>query len=97
MTVSVTYAVIAQFLPQLESHPPAVVELGANIGPEDLAAAGSEVFEANCAQCHKIGADGGRCPDLGQMGTLAKMVARGQEEIKEMKEGIDWYGSTWDP
>ena len=37
VVVSLTYTGIAQFLPQLENHPPAVVEMGSNIGPEDLA------------------------------------------------------------
>jgi len=74
VAISVTYTAIAQLLPQLENHPPAVVELGSNIGPEDLAVAGEGVFESSCSQCHKMG-EAGRCPDLAQMGSLAKSRA----------------------
>ncbi|MEE2750794.1 MAG: c-type cytochrome [Myxococcota bacterium] len=70
LVVSLTYTFIGRSLPQFENHPPAVVELGANIGPEDLSAAGSGVFEGVCASCHKIG-EAVRAPDLSNIGALA--------------------------
>ena len=83
IVVSATYTAIAQFLPQLENHPPAVVELGSNIGPEDLAVAGEGVFESSCAQCHKMG-ESGHCPDLATSGTLA--VSRAKERAEATGE-----------
>ena len=71
VVVSLLYTGLGQMLPQLESHPPAVVELGAKIGPEELAPIGAEVFEANCLQCHKISGDATRAPVLGNIGQLA--------------------------
>lgn len=68
--VSVIYTGVAQLLPQLPNPAPAVVELGAKIGPEELAPTGSELFASICAQCHKDG-ESGRAPDLAIMGALA--------------------------
>jgi cytochrome c2 len=69
--VSVLYTGIAQFLPQLENRPPAKVEFGnANITAEDLSAAGSEVFESVCMQCHDLSKPG-RGPALGMIGGAA--------------------------
>jgi cytochrome c2 len=70
LVVSLTYTAIGRTLPQFENHPPAIVELGANIGPEELSAAGSGVFEGVCAQCHKVG-ESVRAPDLGDIGAAA--------------------------
>lgn len=81
--VSMTYTSIGRILPQFENHPPAVVELGANIGPEELSAAGSGVFEGVCAQCHKVG-ESVRAPDLGNIGAAA--AARAAERAASTGE-----------
>ena len=80
LAVSLMYTGVAQFLPQLENHPPAVVALGSKIGPEELVPIGQGAFEANCVQCHKMG-ESGRAPDLSTMGALAadRAAARSQE------------------
>ena len=83
LVVSLTYTFIGRSLPQFENHPPAVVELGANIGPEDLSAAGSGVFEGVCAQCHKIG-EAVRAPDLSNIGASA--AARAAERATQTGE-----------
>ena len=77
VVVSLVYTGIAQLLPQVENHPPAVVEMGpdSTIGPEDLAEAGQSVFEAACVQCHKLG-ESARCPDLASIGRLAEARAQ---------------------
>ncbi len=77
--VSLMYTGVAQLLPQLENHPPIKVELGSNIGPEDLSAAGSGVFEANCVACHKLD-EVGRGPALGTVGRIA--VERAKERAE---------------
>ncbi len=58
-------------VPQLENRPPPEVKAGTNIGPEALIEAGAGVFEANCAQCHKLG-ESGRGPDLASVGSRAR-------------------------
>jgi cytochrome c2 len=75
VVVSGFYTAISQLLPQLPNHPPTKVELGSNIGPEDLAAAGAGVFEASCAQCHLIGGVS-RGPDLADIGRRAHERAK---------------------
>jgi cytochrome c2 len=71
LAVSLFYTGIGQILPQLENRPPASIKVGETVSPDDLVTAGAGVFEANCAQCHKIGQPGGRCPDLGGVGQRA--------------------------
>ena len=90
VAVSVMYTVVAQFLPQLENHPPAEVALGSSIGPEELAVIGSSVFDANCGQCHKMG-ESGRAPDLGSIGMLANgRAAERAQETGETYSDLDY-------
>ncbi len=60
----------SSFVPQLVGKPPARVELGVETPADDLVEAGATIFEAECAQCHKIGA-AGRGPDLAGIGPRA--------------------------
>lgn len=59
------YTYIGQLVPQKEVHPPAAVELAADMKPEDLARVGREIAEGKglCLTCH-TGKLGARCPDL---------------------------------
>jgi cytochrome c2 len=75
LLVSVAYTGIAQILPQLEGKAPPKVEFGANTSAEDLAVAGGEIYETNCTQCHSM-SEAGRCPPLGNIGSLAHDRAR---------------------
>jgi mono/diheme cytochrome c family protein len=85
--VSLLYTAIGNVLPQLPSMPPPVLELGSSMPPDDLVAAGSDVFTATCAQCHAIGA-AGRGPDLAGMGARAHERAgeRGQVAGKSLDD-----------
>jgi cytochrome c2 len=67
---SIIYTSVGYLLPQLENHPPPLVALGADIGPEELSPIGAGVFEGNCKQCHKMG-ESGRAPDLANVGAVA--------------------------
>jgi cytochrome c2 len=90
VTVSLIYTAIAQVLPQLENHPPANVELGSNIGPEELAAAGADSFAANCTSCHKAG-ENGRAPDISDIGARAdERAAMRAAETGESYTGVDY-------
>jgi cytochrome c2 len=88
--VTLLYTGVAQVLPQLENHPPAVVALGSNIGPEELAPIGAGVFEANCVACHKMG-QSGRAPDLSIIGVTAFDRAAGRAaETGESFTDVDY-------
>ena len=90
IVVSLLYTGVAQVLPQLENHPPANVELGSNIGPEELAAAGADSFETNCTQCHKAG-ETGRAPDISDIGKLAEnRAAERAAETGEPFTSVDY-------
>ena len=74
LVVSLLYTAVGQVVPQLENRPPPEVKAGSNIGPEALAEAGAGGFEANCAQCHKLG-EAARGPDLADVGSRARSRA----------------------
>lgn len=91
LVVSLTYTGIAQVLPQLEGKAPPRIEFGSDTSPEDLAVLGADVFETNCAQCHKM-AESGRAPPLGNIGAAAHGRARergdGYTDVEYLVESI---------
>jgi mono/diheme cytochrome c family protein len=90
LVVSLLYTGVAQFLPQLENHPPANAELGSDIGPDELAPIGAEVFAANCLQCHKAG-EATRAPDISGIGSqVAIRAAARSTESGEKYTGVDY-------
>ena len=74
-TIAVTgfYTYVGAIVPQMEAHPPKSTEIGADMSPAELAAAGKDVFfgKGTCALCHTIGGKGERCPDLAGVGSRA--------------------------
>ena len=63
LAVVLFYTAMAHIIPQLESALPEAVELGGDVTPEQLAAAGEEIYNGagNCASCHALGT---RAPNL---------------------------------
>src|SRR5438128_9295764 len=57
------YTLIANKIPQVQSEVPQTLTLGANVTPEQLAAAGEKVFNGigGCTTCHGLGT---RAPNL---------------------------------
>jgi mono/diheme cytochrome c family protein len=76
LITSLTYTAIGFMLPQKVGEPPPIIEMGIQAAPEDLAAAGFTLFENECSSCHKVGAPGGRGPDLSGVGKRAIDTAR---------------------
>ncbi len=74
-TLAVTgfYTYVGAIVPQMEAHPPKVTEIRSDLSPQELAAAGKEIFfgKGTCALCHTIGGKGERCPDLAGVGAKA--------------------------
>ena len=66
--ILVAYTSLAFSLPQRESHPPVEekLDLTTIATGADLAKTGSKIFfgKGQCALCHTIGSEGGRCPNL---------------------------------
>jgi mono/diheme cytochrome c family protein len=57
------YTLIANSIPQVQSEVPRALSLGANVTPEQLVAAGEQVFQGigGCTTCHGLGT---RAPNL---------------------------------
>ncbi len=60
------YAWYANYIPQIESHPPKKISLDAGLTEDEQIEAGERVFNAKgtCNICHAIGRPGNRGPDL---------------------------------
>ncbi|MBI4788891.1 MAG: c-type cytochrome [Chloroflexi bacterium] len=67
------FVFFANSIPQIESRPPKDVALGADMTPQQLAAAGKQIVETKgaCLTCHGIGSPGTRAPDLQGIGARA--------------------------
>ncbi len=55
------YTAVAHLIPQLQSEVPAAVSLGSGTSPEELVAAGDQIFHQICTACHGLGT---RAPNL---------------------------------
>lgn len=55
------YTAVAHLIPQLQSEVPAAVSLGAGASPEELVAAGEQIYNQVCTACHGLGT---RAPNL---------------------------------
>ncbi|MEE8435464.1 MAG: c-type cytochrome [bacterium] len=60
------YSWYANYIPQIESHPPKKISLDSGFSPDEMIAAGLRIFngKGTCNICHAIGRKGNRGPDL---------------------------------
>lgn len=60
------YSWYANYIPQIESHPPKKITLDSGLSPDEMIAAGMRIFngKGTCNICHAIGRPGNRGPDL---------------------------------
>lgn len=67
------YTYFANSIPQIESRPPAEIEVGGEMTPDELARVGRQIVETKggCLVCHSIGSPGPRAPDLSGVGARA--------------------------
>lgn len=108
-TVAVTgfYTYVGAIVPQMEGHPPKTTEIGADLGPAELADAGRAIFfgKGTCALCHTIGETGQRCPDLAGVGARAASRKEGLDDVEYLAESlynpnayiVDGYTPTMPP
>lgn len=72
------YTAVANMIPQVESAVPEEVDLGADVTPEQLVAAGEQVYggAGGCTACHGTGT---RAPDL--LGVAGSVCAERQADL----------------
>lgn len=99
LEATIAYTIIGNLVPQIESRPPAELQLSPDATPEQLVAAGEQLFygKGTCALCHSIEpSDAARCPLLGAGPLGPAMGLRAEERIKEpgykgaAKNGVDY-------
>jgi len=93
LAVSATlfYAWVGQLVPQKEVHPPEVVEIAADVTPEQMVGIGKQIFEGKgiCVTCHTIGRSGAlRFPDLEGIGTRAGSRVPGMSGIEYLVQTL---------
>jgi mono/diheme cytochrome c family protein len=78
------YTYFANSIPQIESRPPAEIEISGAMTPAELAQVGRQIVETKggCLVCHGIGSPGPRAPDLSGVGARAatRIPGRSAEE-----------------
>lgn len=85
------YTAVANMIPQVESAVPEEVDLGADVTPEELVAAGEQVYggAGGCTACHGLGT---RAPDL--LGVAGSVCA---ERVTDMSCKDYLHESLVDP
>lgn len=108
-TLAVTgfYTYVGAIVPQMEAHPPETIEIGEEMSPTELAAAGREIFfgKGTCALCHTIGEEGQRCPDIAGIGARAAERVDGLSGVEYLAQSlyqpnvyiVDGYTPTMPP
>jgi mono/diheme cytochrome c family protein len=86
LLVTTGYSLLGNMIPQIESRPPAELQLSETATPEQLVKAGEQIFygKGTCALCHSIEpSEAARCPMLGA-GPLGPAIGqRAEERVKE--------------
>lgn len=85
------YTYVGQLVPQSEVHPPEVVEIRADMTPEELVETGRGIARGKglCLTCHTIGGSGPlRFPDLEGIGRNAEGRIPGMSGLEYMVQSL---------
>jgi mono/diheme cytochrome c family protein len=84
------FTYFANSIPQIESQPPAEIEVGAGMTPEELAQVGQQVVETKggCLVCHGLGSPGPRATDLNGVGGRAAEEVPGRSAEEYLFESL---------
>lgn len=85
------YTYVGQLVPQSEVHPPEVVEIRADMTPEELVETGRGIARGKglCMTCHTIGGSGPlRFPDLEGIGRTAEGRIPGMSGLEYLVESL---------
>src|ERR1044071_3156767 len=91
LAVMGVYSGYANYIPQIQSKPPAELSLeGGNVTPAQLVKAGEEIFKTKgtCEICHRIGQKGTRAPDLAGIGARAAKTKPGMTAKQYIIESL---------
>lgn len=97
----------ANYIPQIESHPPRKISLDAGLSTDEMIEAGELVFngKGTCNICHAIGRPGNRGPDLEDIGQRAAQRTPGVSAKAYLLEAlltpgaylVEGYGALMPP
>jgi mono/diheme cytochrome c family protein len=93
LEATLAYTIVGNLVPQIESRPPAELQLSPDATPEQLVKAGEQLFygKGTCALCHSIEpSEAARCPQLGAGPLGPAMGQRAEARVKEP----DYKGSA---
>lgn len=91
VTATGFYAWVGQLVPQKEVHPPEVVEIAADVTPEQMVGIGKKIFEGKgiCITCHTLGRSGAlRFPDLEGVGARAGNRIPGMTDLEYLVQTL---------
>lgn len=89
VTATLAYTWVGQLVPQKEVHPPEVVEIAADVTPEQMVEIGKGIFEGKgiCHTCHVFGRSD-RFPDLEGVGARAGNRVPGLTGIQYLAQSL---------
>lgn len=85
------YSYVGQMVPQQRTYPPETAELSVDMTTEEMVQVGQEIVggKGTCLTCHAIGGEeGGRFPDLADIGARASERREGYSDIEYLAESL---------
>lgn len=85
------YSYVGQMVPQQRAYPPETAELSADMTTEEMVQVGEEIVagKGGCLICHTMeGEEGGRFPDLANIGAIAGERREGYSDIEYLAESL---------
>lgn len=85
------YSYVGQMVPQQRAYPPETTELSADMTTEEMVQVGEEIVagKGGCLTCHTMeGEQGGRFPDLANIGAVADERREGYNDIEYLAESL---------
>lgn len=85
------YSYVGQMVPQQRAYPPETTELSADMTTEEMVSVGEKIMagKGTCLTCHGMeGEEGGRFPDLANIGAVAAERREGYSDIEYLAESL---------
>lgn len=91
IVVVLFYSYVGQMVPQQRTDPPETTELSADMTTEEIVQIGQEIVrgKGTCLTCHGMaGEEGGRFPDLANIGAVAGERRDGYDDVEYLAESL---------
>ena len=85
------YSYVGQMVPQQRAYPPETTELSADMTTEEMVSVGEKIMagKGTCLTCHGMeGEEGGRFPDLANIGAVAGERREGYSDVEYLAESL---------